>query len=457
MHDAFLELARQRSIDFFQAYCIENNMEKVLNYFSQKSSFIGWGSREVYLDYNAIAATAHERMTIPFLVQLDNIHTELIKATDNFCVVMYTADLSYQTSKDNYVHELERATLVFRKESDEPKIVYLHSSAANKIHALGKILPVEHGAEAIRMLTQLECDRSMAVDICNHSPNGLLYCLIGEHYPLVYANQTMCQLLGCKDFTELMEYTKGEMECTVYHEDLSHVQKALLSHVDGTPYTINYRLVNKQGHMRWITERGKYVVDADTEEEYYICTIIPLELDQEDFSYGNLVDYNYINNAKISTELFLEQTLEYNDFNNRPEVCQKLLRHCCETLQASGAVLSLIESDTDHIIPQLYFDVNGVPMSDFFKYYTWTELEPFFREGGFSICTDLNAIPEERYHLKEITGIRSTMTKVITIKNRPCYLLTIFSRYNVRNWTENEQDILTQACKLYSLLLDEDF
>lgn len=130
---SFAEQARQRTLDFFQAYCIDNNMDKVLSYFSKQSSYIGWGSQEIYPDYAAIVATAHERLTIPFFVQFDDISMETINATDNFCVVLFTANLSYQTDKGATVRELERATLVYRKENGEPRIVYLHSSAANKL------------------------------------------------------------------------------------------------------------------------------------------------------------------------------------------------------------------------------------------------------------------------------------------------------------------------------------
>ena len=44
---SFAEQAKQRSLDFFQAYGVENNMEKVLSFFSKESALIGWGSKEI--------------------------------------------------------------------------------------------------------------------------------------------------------------------------------------------------------------------------------------------------------------------------------------------------------------------------------------------------------------------------------------------------------------------------
>ena len=54
MHNAtFEEQARQRTLDFFHTYCVENDMEKTLSLFSRHSSFIGWDTNETYLDYDA--------------------------------------------------------------------------------------------------------------------------------------------------------------------------------------------------------------------------------------------------------------------------------------------------------------------------------------------------------------------------------------------------------------------
>ena len=291
---AFLAQAERNTIDLFHAYCHDNDMEKVLSFFSKESCFISWGKDEIYLDFEAITATLHRRMTLPYFIELSNVHTEIINASDSFCVVLYSANALYHIDEDTAANEFLRASAVFRLEDNEPKISFLHCSAAKGIHDLGKILPLEHGVEATKFLTKLECDRSMAIDICEHTPNGLIYCQIGEHYPLIYANQSFCEIMGCDDFTDLMQYTEGRIERAVYREGLPRVQQARLSHISTTPYTVTYRLVTKQGTLKWVMERGRYISDQETGEEYFICTIIPLELNNPELSYGNLVDFNYM-------------------------------------------------------------------------------------------------------------------------------------------------------------------
>ena len=69
MHKAdFLKQATQNTIDLFYAYCHDNDMEKVLSFFSKESCFISWGKDEIYLDLAAVAATLHRRMTLPYYI-----------------------------------------------------------------------------------------------------------------------------------------------------------------------------------------------------------------------------------------------------------------------------------------------------------------------------------------------------------------------------------------------------
>ena len=103
---AFLEQARLATIELFHTYCYENDMVKTLSFFSKESYSIGWGEQEVYPNYQAISDTLYERMTIPYHLELSNVHTELINATDNFCVILYTANLSYRAAA--------KATTAFR-------------------------------------------------------------------------------------------------------------------------------------------------------------------------------------------------------------------------------------------------------------------------------------------------------------------------------------------------------
>ena len=121
MHNAtFEEQACQRTLDFFHTYCVENDMEKTLGLFSRHSSFIGWDTSETYLDYESIVATTIERMTLPFFIQFDDISMDVIKATEHFCVVLFSAHITYRTDKGMPVHEFERATFVYRQEQGEP-------------------------------------------------------------------------------------------------------------------------------------------------------------------------------------------------------------------------------------------------------------------------------------------------------------------------------------------------
>ena len=107
--------------------------------------------------------------------------------------------------------------------------------------------------------------------------------------------------------------------------------------------------------------------------------------------------------------------------------------------------------------PLFYYDAHNHPIGKILCNYTWEEMEVYFGEDGFSICSDLNAIPDDVFHEKNTGFIKSAISKVITINGQDEYLLTFFHRHKLHTWTESEQDIIVQTSKLYSLLFDESF
>lgn len=113
---------------------------------------------------------------------------------------------------------------------------------------------------------------------------------------------------------------------------------------------------------------------------------------------------------------------------------------------------------TEHILePIYYYDSKKIPLSYFHRHFTWRQLSSFFTEDGFSICSDFTNIPQAIFNGADVSHMRSSIAKLINIKGRPAYLVTLLHRDKSHMWTENERDIVEQTAKLYSLLLNEEF
>ena len=112
------------------------------------------------------------------------------------------------------------------------------------------------------------------------------------------------------------------------------------------------------------------------------------------------------------------------DFKDCSSVCQKLLQHCCEMLQASCGVVSIIHEGSKKIEPLYYYDKKNLPIDFILSNFYWEDIAPYFTEDGFSLCTDLNNVPNCNMYSKCENTLRSGITKTIVIKGQRKYLLT---------------------------------
>ncbi|MDY4919969.1 MAG: PAS domain-containing protein [Phascolarctobacterium sp.] len=455
---SFYQQAEQLAREMTSAYCERLDMDFFRNAFSQEQTYyVAWGKNEYYPSYDAICATLNERLTKPYYIDVQNVATEVIPVSASVCIVLLTAELSYRVPDAHYKKQLLRSSLVFRKEATGAKIVYLHTSPFKRINQLLYIKPESYGNKALEQVACDEAKLQLAHALFDDTPNGLVYFLISEHYPVVYRNQNLCKMLGYTDFADLLRCTKGQVQHIVYPEDLELVKSTLRAHINGVPYTLTYRLLTKEQRPLWVLERGVYVDDGLNGEDFYIATIIPIKRTQCKLNYGNLLNYERLNNPPLSLSHFLAQTLDYMDFTNRQHSIQQLLQHASETLQLHGIMLYRIEPNDGPLRPYLYYDSENELRPCFDHGRSWREIQSYFDDQGFSTCSDLKYIPEGLSYVAKPQHIRSTLTKSIIINNEVRYVFTAYYRFQPHDWTDKEQELMQEVAKLLTLLLDENF
>ena len=80
-----------------------------------------------------------------------------------------------------------------------------------------------------------------------------------KDYPAVYLNKALYKLAGYNSMTEMLTATHGEMKNMIYAADLPKLKKVMATHCGSEPYTINYRLLRKDGTAVWVLERTRAV------------------------------------------------------------------------------------------------------------------------------------------------------------------------------------------------------
>ena len=409
-----IKLAEQALITYF----VDGSTEKVLQFFSNTcSSWIGWGKEEIYPTYNDVFNTFIRRVDdIPQNI-IEDMHSQVLFESQDFCIVFVACSIKSQPQTGLLLNETARFTFVIRKENDGLKIVHLHFSAAwNELNP-GEVYPVAKGStEFYKNELQME------------KPNKALY-----------------KLAGYKSMTEMLIATGGDIKNMIYAADLPKVKRIMSAHCGEVPYTINYRLLRKDGTAIWVLERGQFTA-TDGPDDYFICSIAPLLPDQNEFNYGTLLDYSEIENAQIPMDLYFKTALKIIEQHDEKTAAVKLLKLCCSMAQISGAFIKDISRSGEYMpIVAKYF--NG---SDGFVNIlkcTPEDIARRFNSHGLNQCGNTGILPKVYKDKLDELGVKAYLSKTIMCGGKAEYVLTFVSLGMPHSWTESEKDLITQTAR----------
>ena len=450
----FCKKAQQNAIAVLKAYFVESNMEKALSYFSKDcSSWIGWGENELYLNYPDVFNTFTRRNGDILRHAMDDTNSCVLFDGGNFCMVLVTATITPAPQTGTYFKENARFTFAFRNEGGEPKVVQLHSSAPWHKLQVGELYPQEEGSKAFFKLEQQLDGSNLPAFTAANTPNGLKCCLVDKDYPAVYINKALYKLAGYNSMTEMLTATHGEMKNMVYAADLPKLKKVMATHCGSEPYTINYRLLRKDGTAVWVLERGQFT-PTDGDDDYFICTIAPLMQEQESFNYGTLVNYDDIASAQIPMDLYFKAALDIIEQNDKQTAMEKLMKLCCSMAQISGAFIKDIRRSGEFMpVVAKYF--NGSDEFTSLLKCTPEDIVNRFNSQGLNQCSNTVLLPKVYKDKLDMLDVKAYLSKTIRTGGSDSYVLTFVSLGTPHNWTDSDKDFITQTARLLALLLDK--
>ena len=450
----FCKKAQQNAIAVLKAYFVESNMEKALSYFSKDcSSWIGCGENELYLNYPDVFNTFTRRTGEILRHTMDDTNSCVLFDGGSFCMVLVTATITPAPQTGTYFKETGRFTFAFRSEDGEPKVVQLHSSAPWHKLQVGELYPQEEGSKAFFKLEQQLDSGNLPAFTAANTPNGLKCCLVDKDYPAVYLNKALYKLAGYDSMTEMLTATHGEMKNMVYAADLPKLKKVMATHCGSEPYTINYRLLRKDGTAVWVLERGQFT-PTDGDDDYFICTIAPLMQEQESFNYGTLVNYDDIASAQIPMDLYFKAALDIIEQNDKQTAMEKLMKLCCSMAQISGAFIKDIRRSGEFMPVVAKYFIGSDEFTSLLKC-TPEDIVNRFNSQGLNQCSNTVLLPKVYKDKLDMLDVKAYLSKTIRTGGSDSYVLTFVSLGTPHNWTDSDKDFITQTARLLALLLDK--
>jgi len=109
--------------------------------------------------------------------------------------------------------------------------------------------------------------------ITDGMPGGFFIYHADGNEELIYANNAMVSIFGCDNMEDFREYVGNSFRGLVHPEDLEQVEKSIHSQVSmsskGLDY-VEYRVIRKDGMIRWIRDYGRFVHTSLYGDVFYV-------------------------------------------------------------------------------------------------------------------------------------------------------------------------------------------
>ena len=121
----------------------------------------------------------------------------------------------------------------------------------------------------------------------NYIPTGLpggffIYNAQGDE-ELLFADQNVIELFGCKTMDEFREYTNNSFMGMVHPEDLEKIENDIQAQTFTSEKRhdyVRYRILTKQGEVRYIEDFGHLLHGADGQKYFYVYIV---DVDQDEY------------------------------------------------------------------------------------------------------------------------------------------------------------------------------
>ncbi len=128
-------------------------------------------------------------------------------------------------------------------------------------------------------------------------PGGFFIYHADETERLIYANQALIQIYGCKSLKEFQEHTGYTFHGLVHPEDIEETQRSIKQQIftHGNDLDqVEYRIIRKDGAVRWIEDYGHFVHTDRYGDLFYVFV--------EDATEKHLKEINDAETAQLAQE-----------------------------------------------------------------------------------------------------------------------------------------------------------
>ncbi len=197
----------------------------------------------------------------------------------------------------------------------------------------------------------------------NEIPGGFLIYYADGDEEILYANAALLRIFGCETLREFKEYTNNSFKGLVHPDDVDQVEASIKEQIFDSQFDLDYveyRIIRKDGAVRWIEDYGHYIKNSGLGNIFYVFITDVTDKKQRELSEkAELIRQNAESEQKIKTlveEYDRERQLINREHLRRLEVI--------EGLSVNYDTILYVDLDADTVLPyrqgnRVYRQFNG--------------------------------------------------------------------------------------------------
>ena len=111
------------------------------------------------------------------------------------------------------------------------------------------------------------------IHFMDEMPGGFFIYHADGNQEIIYANKALQRIFMCDTYEEFQELTGNSFQGIVYPDDLEEVERSIWEQVSHSKYDLDYveyRIVRKDGSIRWLEDYGHFVRSESLGDIFYV-------------------------------------------------------------------------------------------------------------------------------------------------------------------------------------------
>ena len=106
-----------------------------------------------------------------------------------------------------------------------------------------------------------------------YMPGSFFIYKAAEPEELIYANRATIDIFGCDDLEDFKRHTGFTFKGMLHHDDYKRISKSIIEQIDSGDENFDYaeyRIIRKDGSVRWVDDYGHYTETESYGGIYYV-------------------------------------------------------------------------------------------------------------------------------------------------------------------------------------------